>query len=131
MEIREHLLRQRKNLVSDAAEERPTYSTHMADAGTDAYDRDWALGMLSSEQDALYEVDQALARIRTGKYGFCELTGNPIEPERLLAIPWTRFNASAERQVERNGDFKRSRLGPRESIPKGEPPEEKSEPTRR
>lgn len=118
LELRNHLLSQRSVLARDALEEEPSFSSHMADAGTDAYDRDFALGMLSSEQDALYEIEQALARVRDGGYGVCELTGKEIEPARLGAIPWTRFTAEAEKQLEREGAVKRTRLGPRESVPK-------------
>ncbi len=88
----------------------------MADAGTDTYDRDWALGMLSSEQDAVYEIDQAIDRIRNGTYGICEMTGKPIEPGRLEAIPWTRFSLEAERELEQNGAAHRTRLGERGSV---------------
>jgi len=92
----------------------------MADAATDTFDRDFALGMLSSEQDALYEIDEALNRIRNGTYGKCELTGKPIEPARLEAIPWTRFSTAAETQLEREGALKKARLGPRETVAKTE-----------
>jgi RNA polymerase-binding transcription factor DksA len=76
--------------------------------------------MLSSEQDALYEIDEALNRIRDGRYGKCELTGKRIEAPRLEAIPWTRFSAAAERQLEREGALKRARLGPRETVARTE-----------
>lgn len=115
-QLREGLLSRRTDSVLDALSEEPSFSTHMADAGTDTYDRDLALGMLSSEQDALYEVDQALDRIRAGKYGICELTGKPIERERLEAVPWTRFCTLAEKQLEAEGSLKRARLGPRETV---------------
>jgi len=92
----------------------------MADAGTDTFDRDFALGMLSCEQDALYEIDEALSRIRDGIHGKCELTGKPIEAARLDVIPWTRFSAAAGKQLEREGALKKARLGPRESIAKME-----------
>ena len=118
-ELRETLLDRRTNSVRDALSEQPTFSTHMADAGTDTYDRDLALGMLSSEQDALYQIDEALDRIRAGTYGICELTGKPIEAARLEAVPWTRFSAAAEKQMEREGELKRTRLGARESVGRG------------
>src|SRR5437867_12413066 len=60
LEARNYLLARKGELAKDAAEETPTFSMHMADAGTDAFDRDLALSMMSSEQDALYEIDQAL-----------------------------------------------------------------------
>src|SRR5690349_4448821 len=92
MELRNHFVRQRGVLAQDANEEQPSYSEHMADAGTDSYDRDFALSMLTSDQNALYEIEQALRRIENGTYGICELTGRPIQRGRLEAIPWTRFS---------------------------------------
>src|SRR5438309_9135927 len=49
--------------------EASAFGMHQADAGSDAYDRDFALSLLSQEQDALYEIDQALKRIELGTYG--------------------------------------------------------------
>lgn len=40
----------------------------------------------------LAEIDRALARIEKGTYGICEETEEPIEIERLFAIPWTRVS---------------------------------------
>jgi RNA polymerase-binding transcription factor DksA len=120
MDLRDHILRRQGGLAQEANDQQPAFSTHMADAGTDTFDRDFALGMLSSEQDALYEIDEALDRIRDGTYGKCELTGKPIESARLDAIPWTRFSAAAEKQLEREGAVRKTRLGPRETVPKTE-----------
>src|SRR5437588_227973 len=49
--------------------EASAFGMHQADAGSDAYDRDFALSLLSQEQDALYEIDEALKRIELGTYG--------------------------------------------------------------
>lgn len=40
----------------------------------------------------LMEIEMALGRIENGTYGICEETEEPIETERLLAIPWTRLS---------------------------------------
>jgi len=114
--LRDQLLNRQGALARDAIEEQPSFSTHMADAATDTYDRDLALGMLSSDQDALYEIEGAIDRIRNGTYGICELTGKPIERQRLEVVPWTRFTAIAEKQLEKVGAVKRARLGPRDSV---------------
>jgi RNA polymerase-binding transcription factor DksA len=119
-ELRDHIYSRQGGLAQQALDQQPTFSSHMADAATDTFDRDFALGMLSSEQDALYEIDEALNRIRDGTYGKCELTGEPIEAARLEAIPWTRFSAPAEKQLEREGALKKARLGPRETVTKTE-----------
>lgn len=40
----------------------------------------------------LLEIDQALGRIENGTYGICEETEEPIEIDRLFAVPWTRLS---------------------------------------
>jgi len=116
VDLGERFSNRRSGLANDALSEQPTFSTHMADAGTATYDRDLALGLLSSEQDAIYQIDQAIDRIRSGTYGVCELTHKPIEAARLEAVPWTRFSAAAEKQLEQLGEHKTTRLGPRETV---------------
>lgn len=119
IQMRDYLLNRQGDLVKDASGEQPAFSLHMADAGTDSFDRDFALSRLSSEQDAVYEIDEALMRIRRGTYGICELTGKPIERARLEAIPWARFSAVAEKQLEKDGAIKRTRLAPRQPVARG------------
>lgn len=77
------------------------YGQHMADAGTDTFDRDFALSLVSSEQEALSEIEAAIKRIKDGTYGICESTQKPISKERLLAVPFTRYSAEAKKEVER------------------------------
>lgn len=114
-QLRDDFLERKRLLVKDAAEERPSYSMHLADAGTDTYDQDWALSLISSEQTLLFEIEAAMARIKDGTYGVCELTGKTIEPDRLQAVPWTRFSLQAEQQLEAEGKLKRTRLAERGS----------------
>ena len=109
--LREQFLKGRSTQTENAREQLSTSTEHIADAATDSYDRDCALALLSSTQNALYEIDQALKRIVDGSYGKCELTGEPIEAERLKAIPWTRFSASAQTQIEARGAGGRVQLG--------------------
>ena len=103
LRIRSSLLQRIKRLTEDASEDTPGYSIHMADAGTDSFDRDLALGLASFGQEALYEVDEALQRLDDGTYGVCEMTGRAIPWKRLEAIPWTRFSIEAEVQLETLG----------------------------
>src|SRR5438093_3416070 len=98
-------------LAKDSAEEMASYSLHMADSGTDNFDRDFARSLLSSDQDAVYEIEEALKRIEKDTYGICELTGKSIPKARLDAIPWTRFTVEAQGQLEREGALRQRRLG--------------------
>jgi DnaK suppressor protein len=120
VELRDQLLVQTGKLAREATEGIPTYSMHMADAGTDSFDRDFALSMLSSDQDALYEIEEAIKRIENGTYGSCEVTGKPIPITRLDAIPWARFSAEAQRQLEREGALKHRQLSAFTALPAAE-----------
>jgi DnaK suppressor protein len=111
IELRDQLIRQMNGLAKESAQEMAGYSLHMADSGTDNFDRDFALSLLSSDQDAIYEIEEALKRIEKNTYGICELTGKPIPKSRLEAIPWTRFTVQAQAQLEREGALRQRRLG--------------------
>ena len=86
LELRDQLMRQMNGLAKESAQEMAGYSLHMADSGTDNFDRDFALSLLSSDQDAIYEIEEALKRIERNTYGVCELTGKPIP-----GAAWRRF----------------------------------------
>jgi DnaK suppressor protein len=89
--------------------EASAFGMHQADAGSDAYDRDFALSLLSQEQDALYEIDQALKRIELGTYGTCEMSGKQIPRARLEAIPFARFTVECQSQLEKQNRASRVR----------------------
>ncbi len=77
---------------------------HQGDAGSDAYDRDLALNILSKEHDALYEIEEAIRRVERGEYGVCEMSGKKIPKERLEAIPFCRLTVeSQEKWEEKHG----------------------------
>ena len=109
VELRHHVLTQlgehtEETLLKSAKDDSGDlsgYGQHMADAGTDTFDRDFALSLVSNEQEALAEIEAAIKRVHDGTYGICEGTQKPIAKERLLAVPFTRYSAEAKKQVER------------------------------
>ena len=90
-----------KHSNSEDAGDLAHYGNHQADAGTDTFDRDFALSLVSSEQDALNEIEEAILRIKDGSYGVCEVTGEAINKERLLAVPFARFSLKASRNTRK------------------------------
>jgi RNA polymerase-binding transcription factor DksA len=100
-----------KRSAKDDAGDLSAYGQHMADAGTDTFDRDFALSMVASEQEALSEIDAAIKRVHDGTYGICEITQKPIAKERLLAVPFTRYSAEAQKDLERNRHRSRTQAG--------------------
>ncbi|MGA1123991.1 MAG: TraR/DksA family transcriptional regulator, partial [Chthoniobacterales bacterium] len=91
------------------AHEVSAHGLHQADAGSDAYDRDFALNLLSQEQDALFEIDEALKRISRGTYGVCEMSGKQIPKARLEARPFARFTVECQNEIEKKNRFSRIR----------------------
>jgi len=89
--------------------EASAFGMHQADAGSDAYDRDFALSLLSQEQDSLYEIDEALKRIENGTYGVCEMSGKPIPHARLEALPFTRYTVECQAEIEKRNRYSRVR----------------------
>ncbi|MCH2073706.1 MAG: hypothetical protein MK130_02425 [Puniceicoccaceae bacterium] len=73
-----------------------------ADSGTDSFDRDFALSLVSCEQDALIEIEEAILRIKDGSYGVCEITNKAIPAARLSAVPFTRYSVEGQAEHERN-----------------------------
>jgi DnaK suppressor protein len=87
---------------------------HQGDAGSDAYDRDFALSVLAKDQDALYEIEEALQRIKKGTYGLCEMSGKRIPLPRLEAIPFARLTVECQAQWEK--DFGTKKFRPSGSV---------------
>ncbi|MBC8148436.1 MAG: TraR/DksA family transcriptional regulator [Verrucomicrobiaceae bacterium] len=74
---------------------------HQADAGSDAYDRDVALTLLSKEGNALGEIEEALQRLEMGVYGKCEVSGARIPQPRLEAMPFARLTVECQAAKEK------------------------------
>lgn len=100
-----------KKSGKDDAGDLSGYSQHLADAGTDTADRDFALSLISNEQEALKEIADAIERMKKGTYGTCEITGKAIPPARLIAVPFTRYSLEGQKELERNRRAHRRRGG--------------------
>ena len=71
-----------------------------AEAASDESQVSLSFVVASATRDTILEVLAAIRRIERGTYGICELTGKPIEPERLLAMPWARYSLEGQRKLE-------------------------------
>jgi len=68
---------------------------------TDDFDREFALNLVSTEHDALYEIDDALRRVRDASYGRCDGCGCAIEKKRFDALPFARMCIKCQSDMER------------------------------
>lgn len=102
LELRQHVTDELDLHTADTLKQESGDNSIEDDSGTDAFDRDFALSLVSSEQDALNEVEEAILRIKDGSYGICEVTGEQIGKERLTAVPFARFSVEGQAEYEKN-----------------------------
>ena len=69
---------------SDSLAQESVYSVHMADAGTDSYEREKGYHFINRKTDYIKALTIALERIEDGTFGVCVITGELIPEERML-----------------------------------------------
>lgn len=89
-----------KRSVKEDSGDLSSYGEHLADAGSESYDRDMAYSLLSSDHGIIQEIDAAIERMKNGTYGICEYTGEPIPESRLISIPYTRYTKEGQERKE-------------------------------
>lgn len=72
------------------------YSYHMADAGTDAQEREKTYMLFNRTRKFVKYLDDALKRVDNKTYGVCKVTGKKISKGRLEAVPHTQLSIEAK-----------------------------------
>ncbi|MGQ9663120.1 MAG: TraR/DksA family transcriptional regulator [Kiritimatiellia bacterium] len=103
LEMRERLTRQINSLTAESLQ-RPD-SVNSEEDGTDAFDRQFALNLASSENESVHDIEEALLRLDEGTYGICDVCNSVIERQRLEALPFVRtcIKCQAEREKRQGG----------------------------
>ena len=77
-------------------------ATHMADLGSDNFQHDFELGLLSDEGTVIEMIDEALTRLDENEYGICIECGQEISPARLEVKPYARFCLECKSRKEKH-----------------------------
>lgn len=85
----------------DASGDLSNVPIHMADVGTDNYDRDLTIGLIQNGEEELRAIDEALERIGDKTYGTCEECGKKVSKVRLTALPYVKNCIECQRQEEK------------------------------
>lgn len=85
------------------ADELPHHSMHIAEFASDNQAIDAAIGLRNIEEEHLAQIIESLEKLDRGEYGLCEACGKPIDPERLMALPFTKLCLSCKRNMELSG----------------------------
>ena len=78
------------------------YSVHMADAGTDSYEREKGYHFINRKTDYAKALTKALERIEDGTFGVCTITGELIPEERMLEVPNATKSVDAKENEKLN-----------------------------
>ena len=84
----------------DASGDLSAYTVHMADMAADTYERELSMNIVSSEQEILYQIDDALKRLDDGSFGLCQQCNQPITMSRLRAVPYASLCIACQRSKE-------------------------------
>ncbi|WP_070120395.1 TraR/DksA family transcriptional regulator [Bacillus marinisedimentorum] len=74
---------------------------HMADAGTELYEKEREITLENNDEDILRDIEEALQRIDDGTYGICVDTGEKISSERLEALPYAKRTLKAQQKYDK------------------------------
>lgn len=85
----------------DASGDLSNVPIHMADVGTDNYERDLTIGLIENGEEELKAIDNALERIGEKTYGSCEECGTKIAKVRLTALPYVHNCIECQRLEEK------------------------------
>mgnify|MGYP001179840249 FL=1 len=87
---------------SSSLAQESVYSVHMADAGTDSYEREKGYHFINRETDYHKALTKALERIEDGTFGVCTITGELIPEERMLEVPNATKTVEAKEKEKLN-----------------------------
>jgi DnaK suppressor protein len=88
---------------SEASGDLSSMPIHMADIGSDAWEQEFTLSLMATEEETLELVEQALGRIRARTYGTCEECEGVIAKKRLEAIPFAPLCIRCAEKMENGG----------------------------
>lgn len=108
-EFRQSLEAKRSALRAKAERNARQIRRGPADSGRDSiddanehYHREFLFSLSALDRETLRQIDEALARIEQGTYGYCQMSGEPISEARLRAIPWARYTLECQEELERD-----------------------------
>ena len=84
----------------DATGELSGYTFHQADVATDNYDREFSLGLATTEQKIIWEIDEAIGRVQDRTFGICLECNKRIGRRRLQALPYARCCIDCQKKEE-------------------------------
>ena len=97
-----HIAKENLKSQKESSGDLSGYSFHMADMASDSYDRELSLNIAGEEQEIVYEIDEALKRIKEGKFGHCLSCDKKIPQKLLNAVPYAKYCIQCKSKEEKD-----------------------------
>lgn len=98
---KEEIVAMYKKDLKSGQESNDSPTEDIVDRANNAYSRELAFSISDNERELIAQIDQAIARIDGGTYGYCLHTGQPIGIARLEALPWAKYGVEAQEMLEK------------------------------
>ena len=87
-------------IARDSDQEGGVPTNHMADEGSNVYERERLMAFEQEMRDRVTAIESALQRMDDGTYGTCQRCGKSIPMERLKAMPFSSFCVDCQEIID-------------------------------
>jgi len=105
--LKDKLIKEREELLHGLGRKESSneISSHgdLVDQSTNFSEHEVMLGLAEHDRNRLQEINHALEKIEKGTYGICEMSGELISDERLMAMPTARYSVKCQAKMEGYG----------------------------
>ena len=108
---RHHLLKEVKLRLREFRDSGGYRLTDTADIASNLIEEEIVMSIAQGEAREIEEIDNALKKIKKGKYGICECCGKKINNQRLMAIPFVNLCVKCKEAEERDEGIQNDRGG--------------------
>ncbi len=98
---REYLLREVKLRLEEFKNSGTNRLTDTADIASNQIEDEIVMSIAQGEAKEIEQIDNALIKVKKGKYGICESCGKSINKQRLMAIPFVSLCIKCKEDEER------------------------------
>ena len=101
-----NLLKESSNTLNNLQKEENVRRPDLADRVTEEIERSFELRTRDRERKLITKIDEAIKKIDSDNYGYCEETGDPISIKRLEARPIATLSLEAQEAHEKKERIK-------------------------
>jgi DnaK suppressor protein len=100
LEQKEKIVRKLSQFYNESKEVETDIAQDLVDKAESSYTKEFLLSLSSAERERLFLLDEALKRLPSPEFGFCQMCQKPISKKRLTTLPWTPYCIACQQKRE-------------------------------